>query len=91
MKNKDITSRTPELEIINKESNDTIWYALQQLSPLTREAVVLRHWGGHTYIEIAEIVGCSMKTAQSRVRIAHGQLSKILNPNEIFPMVEKLT
>jgi len=29
---------------------------------------VLRYWAGHTYQEIAKIMGCPLPTAQSRVR-----------------------
>jgi len=83
------TSTTPEMEAIQNETKSTVWQAVQQLSPSTREAVILRHWGGHPYHEIAEIVGCSMKTAQSRVRIAHEQLAKILNTNDINSLREK--
>ena len=60
------------------EIRNTVWDAVQALSPLLREAIVLRHWGRHTYLEIGEIVGCPMKTAQSRVRLAHKKLEQTL-------------
>jgi RNA polymerase sigma-70 factor (ECF subfamily) len=60
------------------ELRNDIWEAVQNLSPMLREAIVLRHWNRLTYQEIGEIVGCPMKTAQSRVRLAHQKLSKAL-------------
>jgi RNA polymerase sigma-70 factor (ECF subfamily) len=66
-------------QIVEKtELRIEVWEAVQNLSPLLREAIVLRHWNRHTYQEIGEIVGCPMKTAQSRVRLAHQKLAKTL-------------
>jgi RNA polymerase sigma-70 factor (ECF subfamily) len=69
---------SPEQTTLKTEQNHTIWDAVQALSPILREAVVLRHWGGHTYQEIADITGCPLRTAQSRVRLAYKQLGVIL-------------
>ena len=60
------------------ELRNEVWQAVQNLSPMLREAIVLRHWNRLTYQEIGEIVGCPMKTAQSRVRLAHQKLAKTL-------------
>jgi RNA polymerase sigma-70 factor, ECF subfamily len=46
-----------------------VWATLQRLSPLLREAVVLRYLGGLHYKEIGLAVGCHPKTAESRVRL----------------------
>jgi RNA polymerase sigma-70 factor (ECF subfamily) len=69
---------SPEGQTIAVEEKNTIWEAVQELSPPLQEVIVLRHWGAHTYQEIAEIVGCPIRTAQSRVRLAYGQLEKQL-------------
>jgi len=55
---------------------------VQELTPPLREAIILRHWGGHTYQEIADIVGCPIRTAQSRVRLAYQRLEKKLVESE---------
>lgn len=68
----------PEQRAEKKENQNTVWDALQTLSPVLREAIILRHWGSRTYEEIAEITNCPMKTAQSRVRLAHQKLVRIL-------------
>jgi RNA polymerase sigma-70 factor (ECF subfamily) len=69
----------PEQEAINNEKQVTVWTAVQELNPQLREAITLRYWGGHTYQEIADITGCPLRTAQSRVRLAYQHLEKYLN------------
>lgn len=74
--------RSPENgleQVVEKsELRNEVWQAVQNLSPTLREAIVLRYWNQHTYQEIGEIVNCPMKTAQSRVRLAHQKLAKAL-------------
>lgn len=68
----------PEQRIAENEIRHSVWNAVQDLPPALREATILRHWSGLTYQEIAEITGCALKTAQSRVRLAHQKLVQIL-------------
>ncbi|RLD09019.1 MAG: hypothetical protein DRI56_04845 [Chloroflexota bacterium] len=70
---------SPEQRAMQSEKRDMIWEAVLELSPALREAIVLRHWGEHTYKEIADIVGCPLRTAQSRVRLAYQYLEKSLD------------
>lgn len=84
----------PEGRLVAKETQNAIWTAVQSLSPPLREAIVLRHWGGaagdgHTYREIADIVGCPIGTAQSRVRLAYQQLSQRLAASELALLAEE--
>jgi RNA polymerase sigma-70 factor (ECF subfamily) len=81
----------PERQFIQGESRSQVWGAVQALSRPLREAIVLRHWGGHTYQEIADIVGCPVGTAQSRVRLAYQQLAASLAPAELTDFVEEAT
>jgi RNA polymerase sigma-70 factor (ECF subfamily) len=74
LRRKSSEDQLPEEKVIQAEEEGNIWQAIQELSPALREAIILRHWGGHTYQEIADIVGCPIRTAQSRVRLAYGQL-----------------
>lgn len=64
----------PERHVIRKEARGKVWTAVQALSPRLREAVLLRYWAGHTYREMAEIMGCPLPTAQSRLRLAYQRL-----------------
>ena len=56
-----------------------VWAALGRLSPKLREAVVLRYFENLTFPEIGQILNCPMRTIQSRVRLAHKELKKLLD------------
>jgi RNA polymerase sigma-70 factor (ECF subfamily) len=68
----------PERQAILRETRSQVWEAIQALNPPLREAVLLRYWAGHTYREIGDILGCSLRTAQSRVRLAYERLRATL-------------
>ena len=70
--------RPPEDLAELQAERERVWAALGQLSPKLREAVVLRYFENLTFPEIGEILGCPMKTIQSRVRLAHKKLHKLL-------------
>jgi RNA polymerase sigma-70 factor, ECF subfamily len=69
---------SPEETTANREQEDRVQRLLHSLSPRIREAVILRFWAGHTYKEMALIMGCPLPTAQSRVRIGLKQLKRTL-------------
>ncbi|MGB1288480.1 MAG: RNA polymerase sigma factor [Aggregatilineales bacterium] len=73
-------SDTPEAAIARRDAEEAIQKALQSLSPRLREAVVLRYGHGLTYREMAGIMDCPQKTAESRVRLAHKKLHSVLEP-----------
>ena len=52
------------------EDKSEIGYLLNVLSPEQREAVILRFGEELSFWEIAKVMGCNMRTAQSRVRNA---------------------
>jgi len=52
------------------EDNLEINYLLNALSPEQKEAVILRFGEELTFREMAKVMGCNMRTAQSRVRNA---------------------
>jgi RNA polymerase sigma-70 factor (ECF subfamily) len=74
------SSEMPEAQLTYQRAKETIADALVSLSPRLREAVVLRYGHGLTYREIAEVMGCPQKTAESRVRLAHEKLRGVLGP-----------
>lgn len=57
-------------ELHRIEDKSEIDYLLNVLSPEQREAVVLRFGEELSFWEIAKVMGCNMRTAQSRVRNA---------------------
>jgi RNA polymerase sigma-70 factor (ECF subfamily) len=68
----------PEVQASQRAAQDAVQQALASLSPRLREAVVLRYGHGLTYREMAEVIGCPPKTAESRVRLAHEALRDLL-------------
>ena len=79
----------PEHQTIQETTRDEVWEAIEKLSPPLKEALLLRHWADYTYREIGEILGCSMRTAQSRVRLAHQRLKTILVQQDVTALEEK--
>lgn len=71
---------SPETKAAWQEMRVSLMAALQTLSPRLREAVALRYGQGLTYREMAEIMECPQKTAESRIRLAHEQLRKAMSP-----------
>ncbi len=57
-------------EMSRIEDQSEINYLLNTLSPEQREAVILRFGEQLEFREIAKVMGCNMRTAQSRVRNA---------------------
>lgn len=71
-------SDAPEARLADRDAKAAIELALSTLSPRLREAVVLRYGHNLTFREMAEVIGCPQKTAESRVRLAHEQLRQTL-------------
>lgn len=69
---------TPEAFHARQSACEALEGALAGLKPALREAVLLRYAHGLTYREAAEIMGCPPKTAESRVRLAHDTLRRVL-------------
>lgn len=80
----------PERCALQSETSDEVWAAVQTLKPKLREAVLLRYWAGHTYQDMADILGCPLRTAQTRVRSAYQQLRAVLAPAELTDIEEEL-
>lgn len=57
-------------EISRAENRADIESLLSLLSPEQREAVILRFGGQLSFHEMAQVMGCNLRTAQSRVRNA---------------------
>jgi RNA polymerase sigma-70 factor (ECF subfamily) len=65
----------PEVDGLDAE---TAVSALQRLVPEQREVIMARHWGGLSYEQIAEVVGCSASTAFRRYLAGVEELRKQL-------------
>lgn len=80
---------SPERCVSRREIHSQVWTAVQTLKPPLREVILLRYWAGHTYREIADIVGCPLSTAQSRVRLAFDQLRTRLTSDDLAALEEE--
>lgn len=60
----------PEAYAMRREMEGGLNQAMNQLSPKLREAVVLRFYADCTYKEMGTLMGCSLNTARSRLRLA---------------------
>lgn len=69
----------PEVLAAWQEMRHALAQALTTLSPRLREAIALRYGQGLTYREMADILDIPQKTAESRVRLAHEQLRKVMS------------
>ena len=68
----------------HQTAQEAVERALAGLTPRLREAIVLRYGHGLTYREIAEVMGCPQKTAESRVRLAHDALRGALQGQDLL-------
>jgi RNA polymerase sigma-70 factor (ECF subfamily) len=73
----------PEQQVISEGTCDEVREAVETLSPPLREAILLRYWADYTYQEIGDMLGCSLRTAQSRVRLTHKQLGTVLAQEDL--------
>ena len=71
-------SGTPFDNALAAERRDQINVALLQLSPEYRTVVVLRHFAGQSYGEIAEALSIPEKTVKSRLYSARQRLGELL-------------
>lgn len=63
-------------EILQVEDHEEIDCLLKTLPSEQREAVILRFYGQLSFAEIAKVMGCNIRTAQSRVRWALKNMRK---------------
>ncbi len=68
MDDEEVIEESDEMSRI--EDRSEIAHLLNVLSPEQREAIILRFGEELSFWEIARVMGCNMRTAQSRVRNA---------------------
>ena len=72
------TQRDPEAECAQSELSQAVSAALQRLTLDHRVVVVLRHFLGLSYEEMASVLGIPARTVKSRLYAARRQLSVLL-------------
>ena len=73
---------TPDDMVIHKESLINIQNAINKLSPLNRQAVVLRDCMEMSYEEVSKAMNLPMGTVKSRINRAREALKKLLAQTE---------
>lgn len=74
-----IPAQNPEVTILQREQVQHVWSVLEQLPSEQREVVVLHLTAGLRFHQIAETLGVSINTVQSRYRYAIKKLRTQLN------------
>lgn len=69
---------SPAEAVQSAEAHARVCAAIDALSPKLREVAVLRYFEGLAYAEIGELLAIPPKTAESRMRLAHGALRAAL-------------
>ncbi|MGD9701999.1 MAG: sigma-70 family RNA polymerase sigma factor [Acidimicrobiia bacterium] len=59
---------SPSDELLADEERVTVRAAVDRLPALQREALTLAYFGGHTYPEVATLLGIPLGTAKTRIR-----------------------
>jgi RNA polymerase sigma-70 factor (ECF subfamily) len=67
---------SPDVE--QRETQRVMEEAVKQITPIYRDVVVLKMWGGLTFQQISETLGIPLNTAASRYRYAIEELRETL-------------
>jgi len=68
----------PETMVELAGTQQMVWEALNQVPRKSRQALILRYFGGLSYPEMAQALGCAVSTAKSRVAYGHQTLARLL-------------
>jgi RNA polymerase sigma-70 factor (ECF subfamily) len=70
--------RDTEDDVIASLTSNEVRNALSQLPEAERSAIVLAYYGGHSYREVASVLGAPEGTIKSRIRSGLLKLSSLL-------------
>ncbi len=79
------SDRSPEDALLGADLSRHVQEALMRLSSDYRAVLILRHFEGCSYEEIAQIVGVPEKTVKSRLFSARQQLKELLEARGVLP------
>jgi len=80
---KSLSDKNIEETIVNIQIRKDVRRLITQLPADQREVVILRHYTGLSFKEIAEITGVSINTALGRMRYALINMRKMINEKKI--------
>ncbi len=76
----------PESALERSASQQAIWTALQRLPHKSREALILRYYGGLSFEEMARALDCSANTAKSRVVYGLARLAEWIDQETVMAL-----
>jgi RNA polymerase sigma-70 factor, ECF subfamily len=76
-----VVTRRADDEALAAVASDDIRNAVASLPPAQREAVELAYFQGHTYRQVARMLGIPEGTAKSRLRLALARVAELLSPD----------
>ena len=77
------SEKNAEDRMVEGEINGKVRMIIDQLPPEQKEVVILRHYSGLSFKEIAALTNVSINTALGRMRYALQNLRKIIMEKEI--------
>ncbi len=77
-----VDTDNPEKSLISKETVARLRYALMQLPFKDREIIILQHFRGMSYDEIAELLNIPRGTVMSRLYYARKKLATLMRQND---------
>ncbi|MBN1886884.1 MAG: sigma-70 family RNA polymerase sigma factor [Thermoflexales bacterium] len=76
----------PESALERSATRRVVWEALQGLPRKSREALILRYYGGLSFDEMARALDCSINTAKSRVAYGQARLAELLDTETVLSL-----
>jgi RNA polymerase sigma factor (sigma-70 family) len=76
----------PEGALERSATQQAVWAALQDLPRKSREALILRYYGGLSFDEMARALECSVSTAKSRVVYGLARLAESLDAETVLSL-----
>jgi RNA polymerase sigma-70 factor (ECF subfamily) len=74
-----------KLELVSVQQ--VVWNSLSQVPHKSRQALILRYYGGLSYSEMAQALGCSVSTAKSRVVYGQQALARLLEQDALAELI----
>jgi RNA polymerase sigma factor (sigma-70 family) len=81
---------TPEAPTSLSQVHVVLQSALERLSQLDREILLLVVWDGLSHAEVASVFGCSVNAIASRLKRARAQLRSALEPSSVGQPANRL-
>ena len=77
-------SDTPDAAVVKKEVESHVRSVLVRLPENQRVVVIMRHYNGMKFREIAEVLECPISTVKSRMAAGLERLNKMLSKQELW-------